>query len=135
MDNRELSMSFRKYLFVAIIVLSIILLALGCAPVVSRQITSFGEEKIKLVRLGMSVSEFETIFGRPDTSYSLELGKSTERQWTGLVYKYFGSQDPTYQFIKHPLTNTFVFFVGTELPKLNNWTIEFSTNGEKRFIQ
>ncbi len=107
------------------IVIFAIFLIYGCAT--TKNVAShleFDDSNVSKIYVGMSLPEFEAIFGRPDISYSMVCGKKTGRAWEGLVYKFYTVRDPMYRYAGRRRTNTFVFYSGSNPPVLNNWRIE-----------
>lgn len=120
----------RRFLY---LLCCILLFFFGCATTSKVKYTEHEfEEKIDMIRVGMSVTEFESLFGTPDTSYIMKFGKNTELEWDGLVYKYYGPTDTLYSYVKRPISNTFVFYTGANPPKLNHWNIEYTLRASKK---
>ena len=119
-------MKMHKYLFLISCLIPI--LFSGCATTGTRHI--FITEDIQTLHPGMSLDELKLIFGEPDTSYSMEFGGDTEREWNALVVKYFGKRDKAYRYFTRYLTNQFVFYIEGNEMKLNNWNIEFQDSGK-----
>jgi len=115
---RGLSVAMVVKVLIGILALAII----GCAGGRNPH-SEFIPTNIDLLTPGLSVQQFEEIFGAPDLQFETEFGQNTDQPWKGLVYKYFISKDPAY-LVERWRTNTFVFYVGSEPPELNHWTIE-----------
>jgi len=112
-----------KSLLVFLSAISIIFL-FQCAPIAVNQHFNFIPNNVSMIHKGMTQLEIEGIFGSPDIKYEDTFGENTDLAWKGLVYKYHIVRDPKYQYVVRYRTNTFVFFLGTNPPKLNHWHIE-----------
>ena len=97
---------------------------LTCAPIAIQQHLEFTPSTVSLIHQGMTPSEIEEIFGKPDETYKMTFGENTPKTWEGLVYKYYVALDPQYQYVDRYRTNTFVFYTGTNPPQLNHWNLE-----------
>lgn len=100
-------------------------LCIGCGTTRPNHTKIFNDENISKVIVGMTVVEFEEIFGAPDSSFVMKFGKHTDHPWNGLVYRYYGNRDPDYLHAKRYLTNTFVFCNDFGPARLNHWKLEF----------
>jgi hypothetical protein len=110
-----------KYALSVLIMLSVVHFC-SCIPALH---PTFVESKVAEVREGMFPSDIIRIFGPPDLEFKTTFGRKTGQTWEALVYKYHTVPDTLYHHIKHFRTNTFVFFAGTNPPRLNNWQIEY----------
>jgi hypothetical protein len=116
-------MLFKKAMNYRLVVVAT-LTSLSCTASQTTKHHSFTEETYNQVRVGMTATEVEAIFGRPDMIYETKYGEATPKSWEALVWKYYIGSDNSYRHVSKSLTNTFVFWKGVEPPKLNYWQFE-----------
>jgi len=96
----------------------------GCSPAATMKNSVFMTSSVSSIRQGMTTTDVEVLFGKPDVAYEATYGEETGNPWDAIVWKYYVDQDPDFQFEKRYRTNTFVFFRGNNPPILNHWTLE-----------
>ena len=102
-----------------------LLLIIGCASSRIVQNEKFTQTNVQNLEVGMTIIEVEAMFGKPNLVRTMQFGKETGKSWEGLVYEYNTVKDPSYKYTEKFLTNTLVFYTGTNPPKLNHWNIEY----------
>ncbi len=79
----------------------------------------FTRASLSRIRDGMTVDEFEGIFGYPDRSHERKMGTTKF-----LIYEYDMGMDPHYSH-QFDICNTFYFGVDQEPPVLRKWEIDY----------
>ena len=105
----------------------ILILLQGCATTYRyyyKPNPSFTEENVGKLHVGMTPSEVESVFGKPNEEYTTEFGEKTSKKWTGKVWVYFTEKDDNLKYAKRYKKNTLVFHQSDRALKLNHWDIE-----------
>ena len=110
-----------------LIIAGCIFLLLGCATVYQYSYPgheTFTNTNIALLRSGMTPTEVQGIFGKPDVVYDASFGENVGEPWAGRVWVYFTKEDPSFEHVKRYKKNMLVFYPPGENMKLNHWDIE-----------
>jgi hypothetical protein len=91
----------------------------GSVAYVEVKHSEFTRQSLSRIREGMTVNEFESIFGYPDRSHERTLGLTKV-----LIYEYDMAKDPHYPH-QFDLSNTFYFGVDQKPPYLKNWEVDY----------
>jgi len=84
------------------------------------------------LQVGMTLEAFEALMPQeePTRFYVEEFGSATGRTWNGLILKYVSKKrDERYEKLYRFLTNTYVFSLEGEHPRLSHWKEEISNRG------
>ena len=92
-----------------------------CGSVANKEVKhpEFTRQSLGKIREGMTINEFESIFGYPDRSHERPLGLTNV-----LIYEYDMGKDPHYSH-QFDLSNTFYFGVDQNPPYLKNWEVDY----------
>ncbi|MHC1725565.1 MAG: hypothetical protein AB9866_06070 [Syntrophobacteraceae bacterium] len=91
-----------------------------CGPAVQAvKHPEFTQPSIARVRQGMTVQEFEGIFGYPDRGHQREMGLTKV-----LIYEYDMARNPNFSH-QFDVSNTFYFGVDQDPPYLKKWEIDY----------
>lgn len=90
----------------------------------SYPVRPFYDDLLAHVRVGMPADSLVLLFGPPDTTFEMTFGSKTDRQWQGVVYRYYVAKDPMYQYVDEWKKNTFYFYRSPQGLLLNHWVIE-----------
>jgi hypothetical protein len=72
----------------------------------------------------MTEKEIEAIFGSPDRTSVITLGKKTPYPWPSLIYYYDMRKDRIGRYKYNVYTNTFYFVTDVQPPLLRFWELE-----------
>jgi hypothetical protein len=72
----------------------------------------------------MTQKEIEAIFGSPDRTSIITLGKKTPDPWPSLIYYYDMRKDGIGRHKYNVYTNTFYFVTDVQPPLLRSWELE-----------
>jgi hypothetical protein len=84
----------------------------------------FTPENLIDLRPGMTEKEIEAIFGSPDRTSVITLGKKTPYPWPSLIYYYDMRKDRIGRYKYNVYTNTFYFVTDVQPPLLRFWELE-----------
>ena len=107
----------------------------SCAPTYrySRQgHSTFVDENVAQLHVGMLPSEVVALFGQPDEQYVSSFGADVGEPWTGRAWLYFVRRDSRLLYVHRYEKCTFVFYPADGDMTLNHWELE---NGEPEEVQ
>lgn len=86
--------------------------------------STFIEENVTQLHVGMLPREVVTLFGEPDEQYVSSFGADVGEPWTGRVWVYFVRPDSRLMYARRYEKNVFVFHPPQGEMKLNHWELE-----------
>lgn len=86
----------------------------------------FTSENLIDLKPGMTQKEIEAIYGSPDRTSIIILGKKTPNPWPSLIYYYDMRKDGIGRYKYNVYTNTFYFVTDVQPPLLRSWELELS---------
>ena len=86
--------------------------------------STFVEENIAQLHVGMLPEEVLALFGEPDEHYVSSFGADVGEPWSGSVWVYFIQRDARLSFARRYEKCVFVFHPPQGYMKLNHWELE-----------
>ena len=75
--------------------------------------------------MGMSSHQVKSALGPPDFTYVSKFGRESQGgEWVGMVWVYFGEEDPRYKHVERRMKDLYVFYPPEGGMRLNHWKIE-----------
>jgi len=108
--------------------LGVLSLALGACATSGPRYTytprPFTRSNVAHLRRGLPGDSLIAMFGKPDSTYVISMGKKTDRPWEAVAWRYRIQRDPAYAFVDRPVVNTFYLYKSGQALLLHHWVLE-----------